>query len=545
MLKEIQSNAFIKNGQIRDKIVFHEGLNVIKGTNSGSNSIGKSTFLMCLDFAFGGDDYVDKLTDVQTNVGIHDINFAYEFEGKMYYFCRSTGNPKIVNVCDQNYNKTRETMESKDFLQFLHDKYVITNSLSFRGAVSRYFRIYNRENLDEQLPLRMYKDEPMKKSIESVIKLFNLYGPVEVISDRAQEAADMKTTFTDAQKYDYIPKITKTKFNENLKRIDELSKAKLELADKSEKGLLELDAQKADALISVQNELKVYKRQRSKLYNQLDSIKSDKKEEQFGFSSSIKELSEYFDNVNIKALEEIESFHSGLKSILLSELRESEQKTWALINFLNEKIAFLEKKITDLHGTSNISKVVLDQYASVDRELDQLQKENEYFNKLAALSEDSSKKKESLTKSLMEQASTLQANVNAKMRSLNAFIFGESINTPKLTIVSPSTYTFYTPNDNGTGTNYKGMVIFDLASLELTEIPAIIHDSVLLKQISNESLEKIFELYEQTKKQVFVAIDKETSYTQKTSDIISSNEVLYLSPNGNELFGRDWGRNKE
>lgn len=145
----------------------------------------------------------------------------------------------------------------------------------------------------------------------------------------------------------------------------------------------------------------------------------------------------------------------------------------------------------------------------------------------------------------MEQASTLQANVNDKMRSLNSFIFGESINTPKLTIVSPSTYTFYTPNDNGTGTNYKGMVIFDLASLELTEIPAIIHDSVLLKQISNESLEKIFELYEQTKKQVFVAIDKETSYTQKTSDIISSNEVLYLSPNGNELFGRDWGRNKE
>ena len=54
MLKEIRSSAFKSNGQIRPAIVFHDGLNVCKGPDDYPNSIGKSNFLMVIDFAFGG-----------------------------------------------------------------------------------------------------------------------------------------------------------------------------------------------------------------------------------------------------------------------------------------------------------------------------------------------------------------------------------------------------------------------------------------------------------------------------------------------------------
>ena len=50
MLTEIQCDKFIKYGQPRGKIHFHKGLNAIIGDDNGSNSIGKSTFLMILDF---------------------------------------------------------------------------------------------------------------------------------------------------------------------------------------------------------------------------------------------------------------------------------------------------------------------------------------------------------------------------------------------------------------------------------------------------------------------------------------------------------------
>ena len=60
MLLEIYCDKFLENGNIRPAIEFHNGLNVVLGDELGANSIGKSTFLLVVDFIFGGDDYVKK-----------------------------------------------------------------------------------------------------------------------------------------------------------------------------------------------------------------------------------------------------------------------------------------------------------------------------------------------------------------------------------------------------------------------------------------------------------------------------------------------------
>jgi len=90
MLKMIQCDKFIENGIIRPPITFGQGLNTILGTNCGANSIGKSTVLMLVDFAFGGIDYIRKSVDIHTNIGRHVINFTFEFEDELYYFSRAT-----------------------------------------------------------------------------------------------------------------------------------------------------------------------------------------------------------------------------------------------------------------------------------------------------------------------------------------------------------------------------------------------------------------------------------------------------------------------
>lgn len=68
------------------RIQFYPGLNTVLGDGSGSNSIGKSTFLMIIDFVFGGTDYVNKSTDVQRNVGRHTIKFCFSFEEELFFF---------------------------------------------------------------------------------------------------------------------------------------------------------------------------------------------------------------------------------------------------------------------------------------------------------------------------------------------------------------------------------------------------------------------------------------------------------------------------
>ena len=68
MLVEIMCDEFKDHGKPRGRIPLRAGLNTVIGSDTGSNSIGKSTFLMIIDFIFGGDDYVEKLIDVQTDL---------------------------------------------------------------------------------------------------------------------------------------------------------------------------------------------------------------------------------------------------------------------------------------------------------------------------------------------------------------------------------------------------------------------------------------------------------------------------------------------
>lgn len=55
MLVEIYSPVFMENNKIRKPIKLKEGLNVIQGATKGSNSIGKSSALLAIDFVFGED----------------------------------------------------------------------------------------------------------------------------------------------------------------------------------------------------------------------------------------------------------------------------------------------------------------------------------------------------------------------------------------------------------------------------------------------------------------------------------------------------------
>ena len=85
----------------------------------------------------------------------------------------------------------------------------------------------------------------------------------------------------------------------------------------------------------------------------------------------------------------------------------------------------------------------------------------------------------------------------------------------------------------------------DLATLDLTPLHLLVHDSDMLKKISDENVEKIFELYLKSDKQIFLSIDKDVSYSTRTREIISNYQIIKLSSGGKELFGRPFGKRGE
>jgi len=125
---------------------------------------------------------------------------------------------------------------------------------------------------------------------------------------------------------------------------------------------------------------------------------------------------------------------------------------------------------------------------------------------------------------------------------LNDYVYDGAKQSPVFEISSSSRYEFSTPKDGGTGTAYRGLILFDISALSLTELPALAHDSYLFKNIEDEAIEKIMELYaREVGKQVFIAFDKASSYSEQTQKVIREHTRLALSRGGNELFGRSWG----
>lgn len=136
MLREIYCDKFHQK-----QIVFNPGLSVVLGTNTGDNSIGKSTFLLIVDYVFGGSTYAGT-ADIIENVGSHDIYFTFVFGKETFKFCRNSISAHTVWKCNDSYEKVEE-IALTDYCKWLDLKYAISlPELSFRDAVGRYIRVY-------------------------------------------------------------------------------------------------------------------------------------------------------------------------------------------------------------------------------------------------------------------------------------------------------------------------------------------------------------------------------------------------------------------
>lgn len=170
-----------------------------------------------------------------------------------------------------------------------------------------------------------------------------------------------------------------------------------------------------------------------------------------------------------------------------------------------------------------------------------MERENDAYSQLQQLKKNKNNDATRLLDIKKKQLAYVANRINNEMSRINNAIYEGSYNAPILNF-SDSGYIFFTPDDTGTGVAYKGLVVYDIAVLNLTKLPVLVHDSVILKQISDEAIERIIELYSSCGKQVIIALDRQDTYSKKTAEVLNSCAVLKLAHgNGQELFGRSWG----
>ncbi|MDA2043886.1 DUF2326 domain-containing protein [Bacillus cereus] len=530
MLERIKSAIFAEG-----IIDFHEGLNVVLGDNKGSNSIGKSTLLMIVDFVFGGNTYISHNSDVVANLGHHDFGFTFKFNNTEYHFVRGTENPDIVFKSNNKYEKLYE-IRVNDLTKKLKRLYELdADQLTFRAAVNTYSRVWGKENNNVKKPLHSFAQDNFSQTVTNLIKLFNKYDAIAMQDKELKRLEDQRLVLNKAGNHKLIPKITKTKFGKNIKEIEALIKKIERLGKSTYSPSGDITEIVSEEMISLREIKKRLLDERGYYISRLNRTqRTIKKSAGAGFEN----LLEFFPNVNVEKLQDIESFHQGISSILSDELENAKKELASKIDELEKEINQVIKKQEQLLKPDEELNVFIDSLIELSSRLKSLQLENDYYNKLSGLKDDIDSQKgelEDLKEKIVEE---INKAINTKLKEINDLIHEDKRTAPELNLTySRYDYKFF--DNTGTGKAYTNLIIFDLAILTLTKMPYIMHDSFLFKNIEKEAIEQIIKFYNSMTKQVFIAIDIIDMYNKETQKVLEDKKVILLS-NDKLLTIKDW-----
>lgn len=542
MLAEIQCDKFIDEGIVRKPIKFHKGLNTILGARTAKNSIGKTTFLLIVDFCFGGLDYVTLNSDIDENVGNHTIKFKFIFSEGDFYFARETSDARTVYSCDKNYNYVSK-MSLDTYNQFLFEKYNLQDKgNSFREVVNGYFRIYGKDNSTERFPLKSHGNDTMEQGIRRLMMLYGVFGNAANLDKELKDAIEIEATYKNSRKHKLINGVTNKKdYENNIKRITELEERRKSLDEKNAGGLLDIDSVKAARVAEMKRKLVSLNRQRRQAKSRLVAMQEDMDYGDASIKRDYSDLLEFFPNVNIKKIEEIDSFHKKINKVLKDEYKDNKKIIEALILNIDNEIKTLENEIKSINEIPNVSTAALESYVAIEQELSELREANDYYDKVNELHNRTKDLTIRYNKAIINMVNETQNEINLKLKKYNALVCKPKTSAPYINIRDSKSYSYKIPNDTGTGSQVRGMLLLDYVTLESTPLPAIIEDSMSIKQIEDEATIKLFELFNESTKQIFITIDKGESYSDNNSlpKVIQNTKVLELSE-GHALFGKSW-----
>jgi hypothetical protein len=549
LLKQIMSPVFIDHGVHRPPIVFHRGLNVILGTPDGINSIGKSSALQAIDFMFGGDTYVKGAWD--KHVGDHTVYCTFEFKGKDYSFARNTKSSDEIQLCLNDYSLTGEKWEKNRYVAWLAEMYGIDYpGISFRQEVSGFFRIHQKGNTNyEQPPLFGIRGDSKEKSLNRLVKLFNRYGEIESYNVKLNEQKEKLSIYRAARKHQFVSDLIggDKQYEANLSKIHELQTELDNLTTEQAEGHSEEDiekSQKKDELrgrrLRIESLIESKKRRMKLLDMSLE----------YGLyptEADLDSLQEYFPDVNIRKIYEVENYHRKLALILDDQFQSEKNAVQLEIDELEEQRREINKEISNLGFVGNISKEFLDKHSELKAQIAALTEQNKAYLTLKDLQDAKALAADKLKNAIEQILRDIEHALNDRMEEYTKEIYGGPHSSPTLTINGYNSYTFETKGDTGSAAGYKGMILYDLAVLNSTGLPAIAHDSILFGDLGYDMVEGIMKLYEQHSgtKQIFIAFEKLDAYTTETQRIVDSNAVLRLKDGEGKLYGKSWNTEGE
>ena len=525
--------------KLRDKkIRFSQSLNVILGDDNATNSIGKSSLLMVIDFAFGGRSLLEHNTDIIEELGDHDYFFTFKFDGEDYVFRRGTYRPDLVYKCDKDYG-VLDPIDNTEYTAFLNAAYAIdAEDISFRTLIGLYSRVWGKDNLNVYKPLHIVQTQSPKECVNNLIKTFGKYDSIRDLVDRLKKAEDKRSALSSAFRRQIIPKISKRKYQSNETRIDEiedeiqdikvnLARYATNLAEIANREILDLKVQK-DALLDSKLQLD------SKLLRTERNIAENRHIKSRHFSS----LKDFFPQIDESRLVAIEEFHSGLAKVLRSELREEKRSLQDQISRIDAEIKSIDQRMAETLNSLDNPSLVVDRVYEISKELQETKEANQNFELNEELGESISSYRAKLSEEKSLVIAGIEDQLNDQINRIVTDVFGPDRKSPIIQLTE-SNYSYEVFEDTGTGTAYTSLLVLDLAVFSITSLPSISHDTLLYKNIENDSVANLLKVYCDSPKQSFIAIDEADKYGVEAAELLRNRCVVQLT-NDHVLYEKDW-----
>ncbi|MGZ2829914.1 DUF2326 domain-containing protein [Pseudomonas aeruginosa] len=539
MLKQIKCNLFNHK-----QIDFHDGLNIILGDDEAKNSIGKSSALLVIDFAMGGTSLLVDDAGVIKALGDHSYDITFEFKGEPLFVRRSTERPDIVDVCDSNYIKHDE-MSLEAYREHLKRLYGLSGLEStFRSIVSPFARIWNKGESDPDHPLAGASKEKLSAGIFRLLDLFERTSDVSVERAALQILKDKKDLMKRSMTAEIIPRITTTQYRSNQKLIKDNAQAISDLKDNFAGAITAYEALFDEKLREIQQSKNELIKQRSLTSARREKLQRDISGLSPRLTANIALVAEFFPEADFERLQQVEQFHKKIGKLVSRELKNELEALLNQESEINESITDLDQKIKlalNLKGTPT------DLFAKVfelKEVTDKAREENKFFEQKTSIDESEAASKARLDAIYDQIFLSIESSINSELEEFNKIVYGPERNPSQLRIKNANSYSFTSPLDTGTGKSYAGLVGFDIAVLSLTNLPFIIHDSMIYKNIEISATENIIRILSAfKKKQIFLAFDEAKKFNTETQKTLQSNKVLQLNRN-QLLYIKDW-RTKE
>ncbi len=531
MLKEIRCAQLIKK-----KLEFSKGLNALTGPDDGTNSIGKSSVLMLIDFAFSGDDFIKLCSDVTDNVGIVTVEMDFVFGDVKYSFSRSTNDPKVVTFLSEEGSPEKSLDEYRKFLKKIFD--FPEHGASFRAAVNPFFRIWGKDNYNPNKPLNSFPSEPYSSIKPNLLKLFSLYGALKELEQEKLAIEKRKKVLKDAFKEGYIKSVTKRQKEKNELRLNhiesEIAEIKLSLENYSINANQIINDEnlriksKKDVLVSTLFHLK------NRLKRIDDNLTYGNKVNKKNFEK----LKQYFPNVNVDKLAKVDQFHSGITTILKAELREEKAILEEQIESTESEIASFNLILLESARAIGNPAGLVDKMLELSAEERELREQIRFRQVKSTIDDKASDISNEIVEKVTNSLSIIENKLNSTMEKyINKFYRGNPV-SPKIKL-SETRYEFEHNEDSGTGKAYANMIALDMSILEETYLPVLIHDLIVFSNIEDHAIEDILDEYASSNKQVFIAIDKVNRFRKGTAKLVKNNEFLALGPE-KLAFRKSW-----